>query len=338
MDKRLYLKSGYLNVPYILHYNVPFIFVVGGRGTGKTYGALKYVLESETPFVYMRRTQSQADIISKPEFSPFKTVSRDTGIMVTSQPITKYNAAFYRAEQDGEKLIPAGAPIGYTMALSTVSNLRGFDASDVQIVLYDEFIPEKHERPLKNEADALFNAYETINRNRELSGRPAVKLLALSNANTLENPIFQQLDIIDKVYKMQKTGQTVTINEARGYAVVMLSESPISEAKDKTALYRLTRGSEFEQMAIANSYNIDFARPAAIDLLQYAPICTVEGITIYQHKSLPRLYVTLHKSGGVDHTDPRLYKRQYAQKIIEMDARGLVDFESVAVRDRLFNI
>ena len=338
MDKRLYLKSGYLNVPYILHYNVPFIFVVGGRGTGKTYGALKYVLESETPFVYMRRTQSQADIISKPEFSPFKTVSRDTGIMVTSQPITKYNAAFYRAEQDGEKLIPAGAPIGYTMALSTVSNLRGFDASDVQIILYDEFIPEKHERPLKNEADALFNAYETINRNRELSGRPAVKLLALSNANTLENPIFQQLDIIDKVYKMQKSGQTVTINENRGYAVVMLSESPISEAKDKTALYRLTRGSEFEQMAIANSYNIDFTRPAAIDLIQYAPICTVEGITIYQHKSLPRLYVTLHKSGGAAQADPRLYKRQYAQKIIEMDARGLIDYESVSVRDKLLNI
>lgn len=338
MDKRLYLNNGYLNVPYILHYNVPFIFVVGGRGTGKTYGALKYVLESETPFVYMRRTQSQADIISKPEFSPFKTVSRDTGIMVTSQPITKYNAAFYRAEQDGEKLIPAGAPIGYTMALSTVSNLRGFDASDVQIILYDEFIPEKHERPLKNEADALFNAYETINRNRELSGRPAVKLLALSNANTLENPIFQKLEIIDKVYKMQKTGQTVTINEARGYAVVMLSESPISAAKDQTALYKLTRGSDFEQMAIANSYNIDFTRPAAIDLIQYAPICTVEGITIYQHKSAPRLYVTLHKSGGAAHADPRLYKRQYAQKIIDMDARGLIDYESVSVRDKLLNI
>ena len=63
MDRKLYLKNGYLNVPYILHYNVPFIFVVGGRGTGKTYGALKYVLESGTPFIYMRRTQSQADIM-----------------------------------------------------------------------------------------------------------------------------------------------------------------------------------------------------------------------------------------------------------------------------------
>lgn len=338
MDRKLYLNNGYLNVPYILHYNVPFIFVVGGRGTGKTYGALKYVLESGTPFIYMRRTQSQADIISKPEFSPFKTISRDMGIAVTSQPITKYNAAFYLADLDGDKAIPAGPPIGYTMALSTVSNLRGFDASDVEIIIYDEFIPEKHERPLKNEADALFNAYETINRNRELSGRAAVKLLALSNANTLENPIFQKLEIVDKVYKMQKTGQTVTINEARGYAVVMLTGSPISTAKDQTALYKLTRGSDFAAMSIDNSYNIDFERPAVIDLLQYTPVCTVEGITIYQHKSAPRLYVTLHKSGGASEADPRLYKRQYAQKVLDMDARGLVDFESVAVRDRLFSI
>ena len=46
------------------------------------------------------------------------------------------------------------------MALSTVSNLRGFDMSDCTLLIYDEFIPEPHERPLKNEAAALFNAYE----------------------------------------------------------------------------------------------------------------------------------------------------------------------------------
>jgi hypothetical protein len=41
-------------------------------------------------------------------------------------------------------------PIGYTCALSTLSNMRGFDASDIQLLICDEFIPEKHERLLKN--------------------------------------------------------------------------------------------------------------------------------------------------------------------------------------------
>ena len=40
-------------------------------------------------------------------------------------------------------------------------------ASDI---IFAEFIPEAHERLIKNEAAALFNFYETINRNRELDG------------------------------------------------------------------------------------------------------------------------------------------------------------------------
>ena len=55
MDKNIYLSSGYFNVEYALRFPVPFIFVVGGRGTGKTYGALRYVLENDIKFIYMRR-------------------------------------------------------------------------------------------------------------------------------------------------------------------------------------------------------------------------------------------------------------------------------------------
>ena len=46
----LYLKSGYLNYSEVLDSGVPFIFIVGGRGTGKTYGALKWVHENIEAF------------------------------------------------------------------------------------------------------------------------------------------------------------------------------------------------------------------------------------------------------------------------------------------------
>lgn len=338
MDKNLYLKSGYLNIPYILRFPVPFIFCVGGRGTGKTYGALKYVLESGEKFIYMRRTQSQSDLINKPDFSPFKSVARDMGIDIISEPVTKYNAAFYRGTRADDKVVPDGAPIGYTLALSTVSNLRGFDMTDCTLLIYDEFIPEKHERPLKNEAAALFNAYETINRNRELSGSAPLKVLCLANANDINNPIFAELGIVDKVYSMQRKKQTVSINEPRGYAVVLLSDSPISDRKRETALYKLTSGSDFEEMAIDNSYGVDFERRKNINLLEYIPLCTVEGITIYKHKSETRYYCTTHRSGGVENLDIRLYKKRYAALLAECDARGLVQYESLAIRLFLLNI
>ena len=62
----LYDNNGYLDIEKIIRCGQPFIFIVGGRGTGKTYGMLKYVLDNNIPFIYMRRTQAQADIINKP--------------------------------------------------------------------------------------------------------------------------------------------------------------------------------------------------------------------------------------------------------------------------------
>lgn len=337
MDKNIYLSSGYFNVEYVLRFPVPFIFVVGGRGTGKTYGALRYVLENHIKFIYMRRTQAQADIINKPEFSPFKSVMRDTGQIITSAPVTKYNSAFYHAKLEDDKLIPDGAPIGYTMALSTVSNLRGFDMSDCTLLIYDEFIPEQHERPLKNEAAALFNAYETINRNRELTGSPALKVLCLANSNTLNNPIFASLGVMDKVLTMEKKQQAVTINADRGYAIVMLSGSPVSQQKKNTALYALTQGTEFSRMAIDNSYNVQFTRQA-VNLVEYAPLFVVDGVAVYRHKAGSGLYVTRHISGGIVEIDARLYKKLYAAMLSDLDARGLVIYEDIALKEYLTHI
>lgn len=337
MDKNIYLSSGYFNVEYVLRFPAPFIFVVGGRGTGKTYGALRYVLENHIKFIYMRRMQAQADIINKPEFSPFKSVMRDTGQLITSMPVTKYNSAFYLAKLEDDKLIPDGAPIGYTMALSTVSNLRGFDMSDCTLLIYDEFIPEQHERPLKNEAAALFNAYETINRNRELTGSQALKVLCLANANTLNNPIFASLGVMDKVLTMEKKQQAVTINADRGYAIVMLSGSPVSRQKKNTALYALTQGTEFSRMAIDNSYNVQFTRQA-VNLVEYAPLFVVDGVAVYRHKAGSGLYVTRHISGGIAEIDARLYKKLYAAMLSDLDARGLVIYEDIALKECLTHI
>ena len=40
----LYLPNGYVDIRWILAQGLPFNFLVGGRGTGKTYGALKVVV------------------------------------------------------------------------------------------------------------------------------------------------------------------------------------------------------------------------------------------------------------------------------------------------------
>jgi hypothetical protein len=296
---QIYREDGYLDIPKILSYGLPFIFIVGARGTGKTYGSLLYPVENDIKFMYMRRTQSQADLIKQPIFFPFKTINKDKGWNIGIESISKYNSGFYNQEklEDGSfKCV--GSPLGFTCALSTLSNLRGFDASDVGLLFYDEFIPEKHEKPIKKEGWALLNAYETINRNRELKGEKPLQLLCAANSNDLGNPIFMELQLVRTAQQMKRKKQEVYINKERGIMLIVLDKSPISERKQTTALYRLSRGSDFEKMSIHNEFSgEEVGRIKSKPLIEYVPIVSVGEITIYRHKSNRSYYVSTHKTG-----------------------------------------
>ena len=296
----IFREDGYLDMGAIMGRNYPFTLVCGGRGTGKTFTALYETINDNIPFMLMRRMQTQVDMINKPEFSPFKAHERVFGWHIGLEKISKNNSAIYRQElfDDGYKCV--GAPIGYTAALATISNMRGFDASDVRRVIFDEFIPERHERPIKNEASAIYNAYETINRNRELNGEQPLQMVFLANSNRLDNPLFMELRLVTRAERMLKTGQHIWTDDERGIMLVMFNDSPISAKKEQTSLYKLTSGSEYAAMALRNDFNTENTgsvrnRP----LKEYNPIVKIGELTIYRHKGENRsLYVSAHKTGS----------------------------------------
>ena len=299
---KLYLDNGYVNIPGILQRGLPFNFCVGGRGTGKTFMSLRYLKEiainTDRKFVFLRRTQTQVDLISKPEYSPFKAIDEFYCDYTVVKPVSKYTSAFYDGKV-GENGIEAGQLIGYVAALSTISNLRGFSAVDVDYILYDEFIPERHEKKIKDEGAALLNCYETINRNRELSGKKPVQLLCLANAFDLGNPIFTELNLVRSVEKMRKTGQEQLVLKDRGVAVYLLDKSSISSQKANTALYKLTKNSDFAQMALKNDFAYDKAsKIKSIPLGELIPVVAVGEVCVYQHKANNSIYVSSHKSGS----------------------------------------
>ena len=113
---KIYDDSGYVNIRGILEQGYPFNFLIGGRGTGKTYTTLKVAKEDCKKFMLMRRTQSQADLISKPEFSVFKPLNEDLGWNVMVHRISKYNSAFY---------IPCFSTAAATVDIPTPSAGRG---------------------------------------------------------------------------------------------------------------------------------------------------------------------------------------------------------------------
>lgn len=296
----VYLESGFLNFEYIYDSRIPFWFIVGGRAIGKTYGALYEALRLGLKIIYMRRTQAQTDLINRAEFSPYKAIMRDhPEYSIITDSITKYNAGIYRTTEGEEK--SNNDLIGYTAALSTFSNIRGFDASDCDVLIFDEFCPESHERLIKNEASAFLNCVETISRNRELTGKPPLKVICLSNSNQLGNPLFVELRLVRICERLRNQGEDLYLNQKRGVAVLMPHDSPISRAKKETSLYRLAgERSEFGQMALGNEFVTEgFSESKSMALKALIPMVTVGKITIYKSKADgKKYYCSEHRTGN----------------------------------------
>ena len=292
----LYLDSGYVNARLWFDDPAPFIVALGGRGIGKTFGALSVFAEGAADagkLVYMRRTQAQIDACKLPELNPFKSVNYVCGTNILLTAMGKYTAGIYNGKEVDGVLRPDGEPRGIGIALSVFSNIRGVDGLGYETVIYDEFIKESHERPIKNEGDAFLNCYETLNRNREIQGRKPLKMILLSNTNDLASPVLASMGLIEVIERMQRRGKERSTAAGGAVSIYLYQDSPISAAKKSTALYKLTNaGGDFAAMALDNAFsaaNYEFVeqRPIA----EYTPLVSVGNVTVYRHKTQRAFYV-----------------------------------------------
>lgn len=332
---KLYQSNGYANMADIIEAETPFIMVIGGRGTGKTYNCLRYLLENDVMFLYLRRTSNQMELVAKQEFSPIIKVAADMGIVLVSAMISKYAAGVYHVGDDGK---PIGDPVAVVMALSTIANARSFDASRVKVIVYDECIPERHERAISHEEDAFLNMYESIDRNRQLSGEPPVKCVCLANANNLEAPILRALNCVRTLDRMRKKKQSQYVDKQTGLSIFLLNNSPISAEKRETALYRLTLGKgDFSDMALANEFSADNYTDIAVrPLNEYVPVATIGPICLYQHKHDYTWYVSETISGRPEQfenviTERQRFRKKYVRSWQDYFAKRLV-FENVSAK------
>lgn len=289
---RLYRKDGYLDMGALWSAGAPFTIIAAARGTGKTYGAIELLSPDNHPgkFIWMRSTKTQAELIGNPKFTPFRA---NPGDHHEPKPMAKGIYGLYW-DDDPE-------PHGTILGLSTFANVRGFDASDIETIVYDEFIPQKSERVSRADQDAFLNAYETIGRNRELQGLPPVRVLLMANSNNLANNIFQSFGLVGKAYDMIRAGKELSIMQDRGIVLALPRKSPISEAKRETALYKaLGRESQdFVDMALENDFAFYDSDIRSMPLRELRPLIAVGEICIYEHKGGAGYYVSRHMSGSV---------------------------------------
>lgn len=277
-------------------------YFCGGRGIGKTYGALdlcrkvgtnEWVIDSsavEQKFMYLRRTGVEAQSVAAPESCPFKAYNRNEGYNISAEFNAKLGFGKFFMDVEGKE----HKHIGYCAALSTFANLRGVDFSDVQFILYDECIPEnKNKHPLKDEGFLLLNMLETINRNRIIEGKPEVILCMLSNPIDLGSPLLSQLNVTPILNMMIFKNQDKYTDRERSLHIEKYRNHKVSKAKAQSALYKFASSTGFNERALSGDFlDNDLGLIKKVNLTEYTAYLTLENICVYQHKTDGTYYIS----------------------------------------------
>lgn len=247
-----------------------FIFVIGGRNTGKTYGTLDNEYSDGRVFGFIKRTNKDVSTLcagkkinqkmmrddAQIDFSPFKSLNRDKGWNVHAFKIPEVElGGFWDCDEEGS---PHGNPVGYLFSLHAVGDIKGFDVTDIKTLIFDEFIPKKWERVDRTEGDQLFDMYKTVNRGREHIGLPSLRLICLANSTSVDNPTFQSFELVDTVVEMKAKGEEIRYIEDKKILIRILEmNEEFMDVEQSTALYHATKDTAWGRMAYDNDFGYD---------------------------------------------------------------------------------
>lgn len=335
--------------------------IVGGRNTGKTYGALKSCYLNKRKFVFVKRTNKDVMLLCAGsgsignkrnqfgmDLSPFKSINRDLNCNVSAFSIADGLGGFWECvtNEDGEKE-PEGDPIGTLISLNSVSKFAGFDMSDADWIIFDEFIPRSWEKVSRKEGDQLMDLYKTISRDREHRGRAPLKLICLANAVNISNPVSNMLEVTDSMAYMSSHGMENLYIPYRGiYVHILQASDEFIQKEQSTMIYKAMHDTDWGRMAFDNdfAYN-DFSNVKDVQLKGFKPVCTFiyKGKPYYVHMKDGKYSINFSR-----HNSPNIYdlhlendqKRFYNDYAIDLRNEcidGNVTFKSYTAYDLIVN-
>ena len=268
-------KDGYYHLSKDLsNYPEAWCYVVySRRGPGKTYSGLRYCYANNIRFAYIKRTNEDVDFIctdsirSGVDPSPFSPLNRDFNISVKAKKIDKGLGAFYDTDPDSGDII--GLPIGYIISLNSIKRIKGFNLDDVDIIIFDEFIPQAGEIVKVKEGEMLLDLYMTLSRDRQLRGRDPLKLVLFANAEEISTPITNTLEITDIICEMGAENYYYDKNRDILIHHITEKEFPISDTS-KIGIYKAMKGTKWFDKSFGGDFsNNDFSNICNIPLKNF---------------------------------------------------------------------
>lgn len=324
---------------------------IGPRGPGKTYSVLKGLIERDEYFLYTRRTLDEVEQIcdanNDEKYNPFYPLNEDLGWNLGFKKLDKKTGGLFERILDPtrEKYDYVGQSKAMLSSLFDLGKIRGSGLTKCKHWFYDEFIPERTVRKVRGEGEALMQAYETVNRNREFTGEPPLYLWMAANSLDIYNPYFVSLKIINVVERMISQGKEDALLPDRKIAIHLVEPSEEFKAKKaKTATAAIAKGTDFEQIAFKNVFVFnDMSLIGYEDLRGFHPYCGFGEWTIYKKKGQKYLYVSYaygqcRRYNPKNHHDMLAFCRCEGILVRELYLQGRIKFESYEIKQAILDI
>ena len=139
--------------------------------------------------------------------------------------------------------------------------MKGYDFSDCQWIIFDEFIPQKGERLNRAEGELLLDLYMTVSRDRQKRGMDPLKLVLFANAEEISTPVTNELEIVDNMADLNASGSTHLWLPDRDILLhhITNEEIPITE-EEKDGIYKGMYGTSWFKKSFEGEFaNNDFS-------------------------------------------------------------------------------
>lgn len=327
----------FIDIRDYLEKKIYFNFFIGGRGIGKTYSTIDTILHDFEFPIYVRYSNSELEKAvdnEDPENNEFFKIDPDIRFKLI-------NPGFYGIYKNDVLR-------GYACSLQTFYKIRGVNFEKADVLFIDEFIPEINaRRVLKDPSSAVFNMIETINRNREFFGKEPIQCIFCANSNNIYNEIFTSLEIVKDLELTLNSGQEIFKDPERMLQVVILkSKKEFLERKKETALYKLTKGTNFYKMALENEFaynDFDFVI-RNMNLVGFIPLFQINHILIWKKKNEDYYcckYTTKPQAQVIqlrNDIDKKYINKLYRDRFFTAILNKRMFFDSYEIKKQIFDI